>query len=41
MKALGEYTVGVHLWGKRLSNIEIKVSHYGNLNSCFGNNSIK
>jgi hypothetical protein len=40
-KTLRSYIGGVHLWGKRLSNTGRKVSHCGDLNSYFGNDSTK
>ena len=35
------YIGGIHLWGKQLSNTGRKVSHCGDLNSYFGDDSIK
>ena len=40
-KSINNFIGSVHLWGKRLSKTSRKVSHCGDLNSYFGDVSVK
>lgn len=41
IKGVRSFIGGVHLWGKRLSESGRKIAHCGDLNSYFGDNTIK